>query len=89
MRRIQLVSHLTTNELEARYRRAHEPTERSWWQILWQILWLLSRGQTTKPVAESTGYSRYWIGQVGAPAAHRGTSRETRVGSGVRVARAR
>ena len=60
MRRIQLASHLTIDELEARYRRAHEPTERSWWQILW----LLARGQTAKTVAESTGYSRYWIGQI-------------------------
>ena len=60
MRRIQIVSHLTTDELEVRYRRAHEPTERSWWQIFW----LLSRGQTAKLVAESTGYSRYWIGQI-------------------------
>ncbi|MGZ3639397.1 MAG: winged helix-turn-helix domain-containing protein [Ktedonobacterales bacterium] len=60
MRRIQLVSHLTTDELEARYRRAHKPTERSWWQILW----LLSRDQTAKVVAESTGFSRYWIGQI-------------------------
>jgi transposase len=60
MRRIQLASHLTIDELEARYRRAHEPTERSWWQILW----LLARGQTAKLVAESTGYSRYWIGQL-------------------------
>lgn len=60
MRRIQLVSDLTTDELEARYRRAHEPTERRWWQILW----LLSRDQTAKLVTESTGYSRYWIGQI-------------------------
>lgn len=60
MRRIHLASHLTTDELEVRYRRAHEPTERSWWQILW----LLARGQTAKTVAESTGYSRYWIGQI-------------------------
>ncbi len=60
MQRIHLASHLTIDELEARYRRAHEPTERS----RWQILWLLSRDQTAKLVAESTGYSRYWIGQI-------------------------
>jgi transposase len=60
MRRIHLASHLTTDELEQRYRRAQEPHERSWWQILW----LLSRGQTAKAVAESTGYSAYWIGQL-------------------------
>jgi transposase len=47
-------------ELERRYRRAQEPHERSWWQILW----LLARGQTARQVAESTGYSAYWIGQL-------------------------
>jgi transposase len=51
---------LTTDDLERRYRQASEATERSWWQILW----LLARGQTAKQVAESTGYSRYWIGQL-------------------------
>jgi transposase len=60
MRRIHLASHLTTDELEQRYRRAREPHERSWWQILW----LLSRGQRARAVAESTGYSAYWIGQI-------------------------
>jgi transposase len=60
MNRVQLASHLTTDELAQRYRAAKEPHERSWWQILW----LLSRGQTAKAVAESTGYSAYWIGQI-------------------------
>jgi transposase len=60
MRRIHLASHLTPDELEQRYRRAHDPHERSWWQMLW----LLSRGQTAKAIAESTGYSPYWIGQL-------------------------
>ena len=55
MRHIHLVPHLPTAELEQRYRRATEPTERSWWQILW----LLAKGQTAAAVAESTGYSRY------------------------------
>jgi transposase len=60
MRRIRLASYLTTDELERRYRRCAEPTERSWWQMLW----LLSRGQTAKAIAESTGYTAYWIGQL-------------------------
>jgi transposase len=60
MRRIQLAPHLTLDDLERRYRQAHEPTERSWWQMRW----LLSRGQTAKAIAQSTGYSAYWIGQV-------------------------
>jgi hypothetical protein len=51
---------LKVEELERRYRAAKEPHERSWWQILW----LLAKGQTTAAVAESTGYSRYWIGQL-------------------------
>jgi transposase len=51
---------LSIDELERRYRAAREPHERSWWQILW----LLARGQLAKDIAESTGYSRYWIGQI-------------------------
>jgi hypothetical protein len=60
MRRIHLAPHLTSEGLEQRYRQASEPHERSWWQILW----LLSRGQTAKVVADSTGYSASWIGQL-------------------------
>jgi transposase len=59
-RRLRLESHLEVDELERRYRAAKEPHERSWWQILW----LLAKGQTVAAVAESTGYSRYWIGQL-------------------------
>lgn len=28
------------------------------------MLWLLSQDQTAKTVAESTGYSWYWVGQI-------------------------
>lgn len=59
-RRIRLEPHLTVDELARRYRAAKEPHERSWWQILW----LLAKGQTAAEVAASTGYSRYWIGQL-------------------------
>jgi transposase len=59
-RHIQLATHLSVADLEQRYRAAHEPHERSWWQILW----LLARGQTATTIADSTGYSRYWIGQI-------------------------
>ena len=58
MRRIHLATHLSVDELEQRYRAAHEPHERTWWQILW----LLARGQLAKDIAESTGYTRTWIG---------------------------
>lgn len=59
-RHLHLQPHLSVDELERRYRTAKEPHERSWWQILW----LLARGQTATTIAESTGYSRYWIGQI-------------------------
>jgi hypothetical protein len=59
-RHIHLQAHLSSAELAQRYRAAKEPHERSWWQILW----LLSRGHSATTIAESTGYSRYWIGQL-------------------------
>jgi hypothetical protein len=59
-RGIHLRPDVSVDELERRYRAAKEPHERSWWQILW----LLARGQLAKDIAESTGYSRYWIGQI-------------------------
>ena len=59
-RHIYLAAHLSVADLEARYRAAHEPHERSWWQILW----LLARGQTATAIADSTGYTRAWIGQI-------------------------
>ncbi|HEU5438810.1 MAG TPA: winged helix-turn-helix domain-containing protein [Ktedonobacterales bacterium] len=59
-KRLHLEPHLAAAELEQRYRTAHEPHERSWWQILW----LLATGHPAAAVAEVTGYSRYWIGQL-------------------------
>lgn len=57
---ITLQPHLSSAELEERYRAAKEPNERSWWQILW----LVSQGCTGRDVATVTGYSPYWIGQI-------------------------
>ena len=59
-RHIQLATHLSVADLEQRYRAAYEPHERSWWQILW----LLARGHTATAIADSTGYTRAWIGQI-------------------------
>lgn len=59
-RHIRLEPHLAVEEFERRYRAAKEPHERSWWQILW----LLGKGETATAIAESTGYSRSWIGQI-------------------------
>jgi hypothetical protein len=62
-RHFHLQSHLSSDELAWRYRASKEPRERSWWRS-GHILWLLSRGQTTTALADSTGYSRCWSGQL-------------------------
>src|SRR6476660_1082216 len=59
-RPLHLHAHLSVAELERRYRGAHDPNARSWWQILW----LLSQGHPAVQVAAVTGYSAYWIGQL-------------------------
>jgi transposase len=57
---IKLEPHLHSEELENRYRKAHDPVLRSHYQILW----LISEGKTTSQLMEATGYSRGWIQQI-------------------------
>jgi transposase len=59
-KKIKIVPHLSSEELEDRYRKAHDPVLRSHYQILW----LISQGKTTTEVMEATGYSRGWIQQL-------------------------
>ncbi len=59
-RRIKLTTTLSVADLERRYRRASEGMERSHWQIIW----LLKQGHPAYEVAQMTGYSAYWIGQI-------------------------
>jgi transposase len=59
-RHITLTAHFSVEELAQRYRRASDGTERSHWQIIW----LLAQGHPAYKVAEMTGYSAYWIGQL-------------------------
>jgi len=59
-RRIKLTTKLSVDELERRYRGASEGMERSHWQIIW----LLTPGHPAYEVAEMTGYSAHWIGQI-------------------------
>src|SRR5215207_2419189 len=59
-KKIKLESHLSTAELESRYRESKDPIERSHYQIVW----LISQGKTTAEVMEVTGYSRNWIQQL-------------------------
>ncbi len=59
-RHIKLAAYLTVEELAQGYRQARDGTERSHWQIIW----LLAQGHRAVKVAEMTGYSAYWIGQL-------------------------
>jgi transposase len=59
-RHIKLNEHLSVAELEQRYRQAEAPVTRSHFHILW----LLAQGKTAQAVAEVTGYSPYWVGQI-------------------------
>jgi hypothetical protein len=49
---VQVVAHITPDELEQRYRKADDPVE--WSQL--QIVWLLARDKCVREVAEVTGY---------------------------------
>ena len=57
---IKIVPHLSSEELEDRYRKARDPVLRSHYQIVW----LIGQGKTTTQVMEVTGYSRGWIQQL-------------------------
>jgi transposase len=59
-KRLELLPHASTEELEHRYRKAKDPVERSHRQIVW----LLSEGRTTREVCEVTGYSPGWVRQI-------------------------
>ncbi len=60
---INLEPHLSSEELENRYRKARDPVLRSHYQIIW----LISESKTTRQVMEVTGYSRGWIQQLARP----------------------
>ncbi|MGZ3637615.1 MAG: helix-turn-helix domain-containing protein [Ktedonobacterales bacterium] len=59
-RRIWPEPHLTQDELEAHHCRSRDLVERS----RWHFLWLLACGLTATAVADVTGCSAYWIGQI-------------------------
>jgi len=55
-KRVKIEPHLSSDELERRYRQAQNVIERSHYQTIW----LLALGKTTQ-VAEVTGYGLSWI----------------------------
>ena len=57
---LHLQPHLSTDDLERRYRQAEQPVERSHYQIIW----LLSQGWLTRDVMAATGYSANWVREL-------------------------
>jgi transposase len=57
MRRIKLATHLSIEEIEARYRGASDGVGRS----QWHIVWLLAQGKPSREGAAVTGYGLDWI----------------------------
>ena len=55
--RIRVATTQSVAELEAAYRQAHDPVERS----QRQMVWLVASGHTTTEVAQATGYHINWI----------------------------
>lgn len=57
MARLRLADHLSSDELQRRYRTSTDPIEKSHWQVLW----LLSLGRGSQEIAEVTSYSVIWV----------------------------
>ena len=60
MKRLQITQHLSVDDLKQRHREAHDPVERSHWQIIL----LHTQGHPVKTIAEVTTYSTIWIYEI-------------------------
>lgn len=54
---LALVPHLSSDDLEGRYRQNRDPVERTHWYMLW----LIAQGDTCPAVAKLVGYSDDWV----------------------------
>jgi transposase len=52
--------HLSLDELQHRYRHAHDPVARSHWQIVW----LVAQGHRVPEVATLVGYTANWVREI-------------------------
>jgi transposase len=57
MARLRLAEHLSSDELQRRYRTSADPVE----QRHWQVLWLLSQGRGSQEIAQITSFSVIWV----------------------------
>lgn len=58
--RIAVEGHLSTEELQQRYRRSAHPSEKTHWQVLW----LIAEGKGSEEVAAATGYTINWVREL-------------------------
>jgi transposase len=57
VKRVEVKTELTAEELREQYRKASEPVERTHWHILW----LMKEGHTPGEVAQRVGYTASWV----------------------------
>ena len=60
MKRFQAVEHLTTEEVECRYKGCANPREKTHWQIVW-LLQQPDGPRSATQVARIVGYSSTWV----------------------------
>jgi transposase len=60
MTRLELVKHLSLEEVARRFRAAREVVARAHWQVVW----LVGQGRSGGEVARITGFSRTWVGTI-------------------------
>lgn len=58
--RIRVKEHLSTEELQQRYRRSAHSAEK----MHWQVLWLIAVGKSSSEVAQATGYTINWVREL-------------------------
>jgi transposase len=58
MTRLELVAHLSLEEIGRRFRAARELVARAHWQVVW----LVGQGRSGGEVARIAGFSRAWVG---------------------------
>jgi transposase len=59
-RKLELVNHLSTEELKTRYRSCKDPKEAR----RWQALWLLSQGYSSEQAANIVGLQASWVRKI-------------------------
>lgn len=60
VKRVEVKTELTGEELHERYRQTKDAVERTHWHILWQV----KEGKTPREVAELLGYTARWVRTV-------------------------